>query len=139
MTDTTFDVAARAWVEAWKTGWAGHDPDVIAARYAEDCLIRTQPFRPVERGRESIRAFAERAFAEERSARFVFGEPLVGQDGRATVEYRAVIAATAGGDVTLHGVSVLRFAPDGLVAEHRDCWTEHEGDRGTDLVQEASR
>jgi nuclear transport factor 2 (NTF2) superfamily protein len=139
VTDTPFDPAARAWVKAWEMGWARHDPDVIAARYAEDCLIRTQPFRALERGREAIRAFAERAFAEERSARFVFGEPLVGQDGRAMVEYRAVVAATAGGDVTLHGVSVLRFGPDGLVVEHRDCWTEHEGDHGSELVQEASR
>jgi hypothetical protein len=29
--------------------------------------------------------------------------------------------------------------PDGLVAEHRDCWTELEGDHGVELIKEASR
>jgi hypothetical protein len=37
--------AARAWVEAWSTGWARHDPDVIAERYAENCEFISQPFR----------------------------------------------------------------------------------------------
>jgi len=30
---------AQAWVDAWKEGWARHDADVIAARYAARCLI----------------------------------------------------------------------------------------------------
>ena len=40
---------------------------------------------------------------------------------------------------TIHGVSLLRIGPDGLVAEHRDCWTEADGDQGIALVKEDSR
>jgi hypothetical protein len=127
---------ARAWVEAWKDGWARHDPDVIAARYAEDCRFRSEPFRDLEHGRAAAHAYATHSFEEEQFAWFTFGEPIVGPDGRAAVEYRAVITASDGSEATIHGVSLLRIGPDGLVAEHRDTWTELEGDHGIALVKE---
>jgi nuclear transport factor 2 (NTF2) superfamily protein len=130
---------ARAWVEAWQDGWARHDPDVIAARYAPDCRFRSEPFRDLEHGRGAAHAYATHSFEEEQSARFTFGEPLVASDGRAAVEYRAVITAPDGSDTTIHGVSLLRIGPDGLVVEHRDTWTELEGDHGVDLVKEDAR
>ena len=67
---------ARASVAAWSDGWARHDPDVIAARYAN------------------------------------------------------------GTDTTIHGVSLLRVGPDRLIAEHRDTWTELEGDQDVALMEE---
>jgi nuclear transport factor 2 (NTF2) superfamily protein len=130
---------ARAWVEAWKDGWARHDPDVIAARYTPDCRFRSEPFRDLDHGREAAHAYATHSFEEERSARFFFGEPIVAPDGRAAVEYRAVITAPDGSDTTIHGVSLLRIGPDGLVQEHRDTWAELEGDHGIDLVKEDAR
>jgi hypothetical protein len=130
---------ARAWVEAWKDGWARHEPDVIAARYAHDCRFRSAPFRPLEHGRGAPLAYATRSFAEERSARFTFDEPIVDPDGRAAVQYRAVITAPGGAASTIHGVSLLRVGPDGLIAEHIDTWTELEGDHGIDLVKEDAR
>lgn len=131
---------ARAWVEAWKDGWARHDAEVIGARYAPDCRFRSWPFRDLERGRGAPLAYAARSFEEERSVRFTFGEPIVGADGRAAVEYRAVIRPSDGGlPTTIHGVSLLKIGPDGLIAEHRDTWTELEGDHGIDLVQEETR
>jgi ketosteroid isomerase-like protein len=130
---------ARAWVAAWSDGWTRHDPDAIAARYAEDCRFRSWPFRDLEHGRAAARASAARSFEEERSARFTFGEPIVAADGRAAVEYRAVITTPDGADSTIHGVSLLRIDPDGLVAEHRDTWTELEGDQGVALVKEDAR
>jgi hypothetical protein len=130
---------ARAWVEAWKDGWARHDPEVIAARYAADCRFRSAPFRPLEHGRAAPLTYATRSFAEERSARFRFDDPIVDSDGRAAVQYRAVITTQGGSDTTIHGVSVLRIGPDGLIAEHLDTWTELEGDHGIDLVKEGAR
>ena len=135
---TTLD-GARAWVAAWKDGWTRHDPDVIAARYAPECRFRSQPFRDLEHGRDAARRYATQSFAEERSARFAFAEPIVGDDGRAAVEYRAVITAQDGTDTTIHGVSLLTVNPDGLIAEHRDTWTDKEGDHGIDLVKEDAR
>lgn len=130
---------ARAWAAAWQDGWSRHDPDVIAARYAPDARFRSEPFRDLEHGREAALAYATLSFEEERSARFSFGEPIVGPDGRAAVEYRAVITAPDGSDTTIHGVSLLRLGADGLVQEHRDTWTELEGDHGVALVKEDSR
>lgn len=131
---------AQAWVEAWKDGWARHDSEVIAARYAPDCRFRSQPFRTLEHRRGAVLAYAADSFDEEARAAFTFGEPIVGADGRAAVEYRAVIwSPDAGEPTTIHGVSLLKVGPDGLITEHRDTWTELEGDHGIDLVKEDAR
>jgi len=130
--------AARAWVDAWQRGWAHHDPEVIATRYAAGCRFQSQPFRPMGSGPEAVATYARASFAEEREARFVFGDPIAGEGGRAAVEYRAVVIDPGGEPSTLHGVSVLRFDGDGLVAEHRDCWTMIDGDRGLEPLQEAT-
>jgi nuclear transport factor 2 (NTF2) superfamily protein len=131
---------ARAWVDAWQDGWARHDPGRIAARYAPDCRFRSAPFRPLERGREAALAYATGSFAAESRATFTFGEPIVGADGRVAVEYRAVTWPSDGGKpTTIHGVSLLKVGPDGLIAEHRDTWTELEGDHGVELVKEDAR
>jgi ketosteroid isomerase-like protein len=112
--------AAREWVDAWSQGWAAHDPDVIAARYGDDCEFRSHPFREPLSGREGARRYAEQAFAEEHSAVSSFAEPIVAADGRAAVEYRATIRTIDGRTTMLSGVTVLRFDADGLVQEHRD-------------------
>ena len=131
---------ARAWVDAWKDGWARHDPEVIAARYAPDCRFRSQAFRDLLHGRAAPLAYATHSFQEESRSIFTFGEPIVGPDGRAAVEYRAVIwPPDKGQPTTIHGVSLLRIGPDGLVTEHRDTWTELEGDHGIALVKEDVR
>jgi nuclear transport factor 2 (NTF2) superfamily protein len=118
--------AARAWVRAWRTGWLAHDPDVIAARYAEGCDFRSHPFRDALVGRDGARTYVTGAFAEERSADPTFADPIVMQDGRAAVEYRARIVTTTGARVTLAGVTVLRFDRGGMVTEHRDYWATEE-------------
>ena len=137
MPEITAEAGARAWVAAWSDGWARHDPDVIAGRYAPDCRFRSLPFRAEGRGPEAVVAYTTEAFADERSARFAFGEPIVAPDGRVAVEYRAVILPSDGGlEITVAGVSVLRFDDAGLVTEHFDCWAETPGDHGTEIHPE---
>jgi len=130
---------ARAWVAAWSEGWARHDVEAIAARYALDCAFRSHPFRPVAQGRDGAGAWVREAFVDERSARFVFGDPIVSPDGRAAVEYRAVITATDGTESTLAGTTVLRFDDTGLVVDHRDYWAIIDGDSGLAPLEEAAR
>lgn len=140
MTDSTQIDGVRAWVAAWKAGWAGHDAELIAARYAADCLFRSEPFRVLEHGRAAALAYATHSFEEESRSEFTFGDPIVAADGRAAVEYRAVVWPPDGGEpTTIHGVSLLKVGPDGLIAEHRDTWTELEGDHGIALVKEDAR
>jgi hypothetical protein len=133
----TGEQAARSWVEAWTDGWDRHDPEVIAHRYALGCRFRSLPFRAEGRGPEAVIAYTTEAFADERSSRFAFGEPIVGPDDRAAVEYRAVIVPFDGVETTIAGVSVLRFDAAGLVTEHFDCWAEAPGDQGIEIHPEA--
>lgn len=125
--------AARAWVEAWSDGWRNHQPEVVAGRYAADCEFMSHPFRELRRGREGAAAYVEQTFAQEKAARFTFAEPVVASDGRAAVEYRAVITATDESVSTLAGTTLLRFNAEGLVVEHRDYWAITEGDLGLEL------
>jgi hypothetical protein len=103
-------------------GWIGHDADLIASRYADECEFRSHPFREAVHGREGARQYALQAFTQERSAQPSFGEPIVAPDGRAAVEYRAEITTSDDDEVTLVGVTVLRFDDQGLVIEHHDYW-----------------
>jgi len=55
-----------------------------------------------------------------------FGEPVVGDD-RAAVDWWAMITSDDGQVETIAGTSLLRFAPDGRVAEQRDAWASAPG------------
>ena len=131
--------AAWAWVDAWSEGWANHDPAAVAARYADDCVFRSHPFRAAGRGRQAAFDYAAKSFEEEQSARFAFGAPVVSANNRAAVEYRAVITEPDGTITTIAGISMLRFGEDGLVTEHLDTWTEADGDLGIAIRPEAPR
>jgi len=134
---STAATAAMAWVDAWKRGWAEHDSASIAERYAANCTFSSHPLRPTVRGRAAAAAWVRDAFAEERSARFVFGLPIVADD-RAAVEYRAIITGQDAVETTLAGTTILRFDEAGLVIDHRDYWTTSAGDLGLDPSMEAS-
>ena len=117
--------AARAWVEAWELCWRTHDVKPIVARYAEGAVFRSHPFREAE----EPQAYVERVLAEEDAEPEVwFGEPIV-DDGRAAVEYWAILRVE-GKEQTLAGTTLLRFDADGLVVEHRDYWALEPGRRG---------
>jgi ketosteroid isomerase-like protein len=117
------EAAARRWVEGWSQAWPAADADAVAALYAEDAQFRSQPFRELQ----EPRAYAEWAFSEQDEAECWFGEPFVAGD-RALVEYWAVVRYQ-GRDETIAGIAVIRFGPDGLVAEQHDYWNAHEGRR----------
>ena len=117
--------AARRWAATWQHAWEALDVDAIVALYHPDAVFSSQPFRPVRRGREGVRAYVSGAFAEEREVRAWFGTPIV--DGeRAAVEWWAALV-DEGREVTLAGTSVLRIDADGLVLEQRDTWNVGDG------------
>jgi SnoaL-like domain len=114
--------AARRWAETWERGWRALDPEPVAALYADDCrLFLSHPFRP----HAPPRAYVARALGDTEWAEPWFGEPMVAGD-RAAVEWWA-FAREGGTDVTIAGVSLLRFGAEGLVVEQRDVFALTEG------------
>jgi nuclear transport factor 2 (NTF2) superfamily protein len=116
--------ATRRWAETWKTAWEALDPEPVVALYAPDAVHWTEPFREPGRGRDTIRAYVERVFAEEEDVRVWIGEPILDRD-RAAIAWWASLREE-GRDTTLAGVSLIRFGGDGLVLEQWDAWNHAE-------------
>jgi hypothetical protein len=104
--------AVRRWVDAWLRGMRDADPDVIATVYAPGADFRSHPFRDAE----TARGYAARVLAAGPVDEAAFEEPIVDGD-RAAVAYRIVAEGEE-----IRGVTLLRFAADGRVVEHRDYW-----------------
>ena len=118
----------RAWMDAWSRAWPAADPAPLAAVYAPDAVFRSHPFRELHEGREGVLDYARWAFDDQDGFGYCrFGEPVVAGD-RAIVEYWAVLVEN-GREVTIAGVSLLRFGPDGLVRGQRDYWALEPGAR----------
>jgi hypothetical protein len=76
-------------------------------------LLSTEPFREPYRGREGVRSYVSRVFAEEDDPRVWVATPIV--DGeRAAISWWASLREE-GVETTLAGTSVIRFDSDGLV------------------------
>jgi hypothetical protein len=100
--------AAQRWADVWERGWPEHDTGAIRALYAKSVYWQQHPFREPEPG------YLARVFDEEESASCEFSTPIV--DGeRAAIEWSAKTKLTDGASEELVGVSLLRFAQDGLV------------------------
>jgi ketosteroid isomerase-like protein len=119
----TTEAAAWAWVDGWARAWPAADAAAVAALYTDDAVFRSAPFRDTQAPGD----YAAWAFAGQESAQCRFGEPFV-VGNRALVEYWAHVTV-AGRTETIAGISVLRFAADGRVAEQRDYWHEADGRR----------
>jgi hypothetical protein len=114
--------AARRWATTWEREWPVKDVEAITALYAEDAAYRALAFREPDRGLEGVRGYLQRNFELEDAVDCSFGEPLAAAD-RAVVEWWASWRE-AGSDVTLAGVTILRFDHDGRVVDHRDYWNQ---------------
>lgn len=124
MTDDARAGAAR-WSHTWRVAWEALDVDAIVALYAPDALLSTGPFREPSRGRDGVRAYVSRVFAEEKEPRVWTSHPLVDGD-RAAVSWWASLSED-GAERTLAGTSVLRFDAAGMVVEQWDTWNALDG------------
>jgi hypothetical protein len=113
---------AERWRSTWERAWPAKDGAAIAALYAADAVYRSHPFREPER---SARDYVDREFALEAGIECRFGEPLV-TGRRAAVQWWASFEED-GKEVSLAGVTVLRFGDDGLVVQHTDYWGDAAG------------
>jgi hypothetical protein len=99
--------------------WKSQDAEALVALQAENGVHWASMFRTPYRGREGLREYLERSFADETEpTRAQFGRPMVEGD-RASVEYWA-LATFDDAPMTISGCTVVRFNADGLVVEARD-------------------
>ena len=116
------DAAARRWAATWERAWPAKDVEAITALYADSVLYRALVLREPERGVEGVRAYLQREFAVEQNIECRFGEPFA-CGNRAAVEWWASWSE-ADEDLTLAGVTLLRFDDDGQIVDHRDYWNQ---------------
>lgn len=120
-------MSVREWIEAYGRAWRERDVDGIVPLFTEDAVYRSSPFRPPHQGHEGVRSYWEQATSTQQDLDLRFGEPVV-EGNRAAVEWWAVMR-DEGEEVTLPGILVLRFAPDGRCEELRECWHLERGRR----------
>jgi predicted SnoaL-like aldol condensation-catalyzing enzyme len=116
---------ARRWAEGYARAWRATDPDAAAALYAPGALYRSEPFRDPHLGREGVLAYTRDAYATEADQDPRFGAPFAAA-GAAAVEWWTTLLEE-GQPASLIGISLLTFAPDGLVARGRDYWFQEAG------------
>jgi ketosteroid isomerase-like protein len=119
--------AARRWAEVWERSWTALDVEPIVALYDEEATFSSEPFRPLRRGRDGVRAYVETAFAAEEAVEARFAEPLCDGEAAAVAWWAAL--RDEGEEITLSGVSILRFAADGRCRSQRDHWNQAPGRR----------
>ena len=112
--------AAQRWATTWTRAWPKGDVEAITSLYAESALYRSVAFRKPDRGLAGVRRYLSEQFAAESEVECSFGEPIASGD-RAAVEWWASWVEE-GEPITLAGTTVLRFAADGRVVDHRDYW-----------------
>jgi nuclear transport factor 2 (NTF2) superfamily protein len=117
--------AAARWARTWHDAWQARDTDAVVMLYAPDAFFSTEAFRRPFDSQEGVRQYVAQAFGEERDPRVWVGEPIVTGD-RAAIEWWAAVLENDV-EITLAGVSVLRFDAAGLVIEQWDSWNQGVG------------
>ena len=120
--------AAHQWALVWERAWPAKDVDAIVALYAADVLYRALAFREPDRGLDGVRSYLQRNVEVEDDIECRFGKPVAADD-RAAVEWWASWMED-GEQLTLAGVTILRFDGGGLVVDHRDYWNQVDRRQG---------
>lgn len=113
---------ALAGLKAYWEGLTRERVGILDTVYAPEASFR-DPFNEV-RGVEELRRVFERMYETLESPRFTISETIL-QENRAVLvwdfDFR-IKAFQPARERRIHGVSLVRFAPDGRVVEHRDYW-----------------
>lgn len=102
------------------------DAERIGEFYAADAAFR-DPFNNV-RGVDAIVRIFRHMFDQLADCRFIITETIAADNGAFLIwDFTFRIKSWRPGTVqTIHGVSHVRFAPDGKVSYHRDYWDAAE-------------
>ena len=117
-------MAARIneWIEAYGRAWEERDANAAAVLFADDAVYKDHPLGPPHLGSAGVHKYWSDVTATQSDVAVRFGSPVVSSDERrAAVEFW-VNMASAGSDVTLTGILMLRFEPGGRCEELREAW-----------------
>jgi predicted SnoaL-like aldol condensation-catalyzing enzyme len=113
------------WLEAYGLAWEEGDSEAAASLFTENAIYCSHPFREPHVGREGILAYWTEATSTQSDVSVRFGAPVAAGD-RLSVEWWATFR-DEGEEVTLPGILLLRFAPDGRCEELREYWHTEGG------------
>jgi len=113
------------WIERYRRAWEERDSEAAAALFTEDATYRALIFDEPHRGRAGVAEYWRTVTEAQSEVRVRMGEPY-GSDGRVAVEFWTNMKV-AGEDVTLPGVLLLEFSPDGLCRRLYEYWHYQPG------------
>jgi hypothetical protein len=109
-----------AWLEGYRRAWEQADTPAVLDLFTPDATYRSHPLRPVHAGHDGIAEYWTGVTADQEDVRVRLGDPIV--DGaRVAVEWWTTMRSV-GAPVTLVGILLLGFAPDGRCQALRECW-----------------
>lgn len=119
--------AVRRWVEAYGRAWEEMDADAAAALFSEDATYRSLIFDEPNRRQDGIRDYWTRATSDQSDVAVTMGEPLIDGDRVAVEWWTTMLDSSGDEDLTLPGVLLLWFDPDGRCRSLREYWAFEPG------------
>jgi hypothetical protein len=113
------------WIEAYRQAWEERDADAAAALFTEDATYRSLVFEEPHIGRTGIAEYWRGVTEAQSEVRVRMGKPY-GSAERAAVEFWTNMKV-GGEDVTLPGILLLEFTPDGLCSRLHEYWHYQPG------------
>ena len=106
--------AVMAWVATYEHGWRAADPDSVEHLFTPDAVYRRSPYEPDDVGHDAIKAF----WIDDELTFTVAAEPVAVEGDRAVVRLEVRYGDPVAREY--RDLWVLRFAPDGRVAEFEE-------------------
>jgi ketosteroid isomerase-like protein len=115
-------MTVQEWIDAYERAWEERDADAAAAIFTPDAIYRDHPLQAPHVGQDGVRTYWASVTSTQDKVDVRFGTPVVAADSRRAAVEWWVTMLNGGAEVTLNGVLVLRFAPDGRCEELREAW-----------------
>ena len=103
------------WVRRYERAWRDGDLDAVVELFSDDAAYRASPYEPSATGHDAIKAL----WLDDPGTTFTMHAHVVAVDGDVAV-VRADVVYTAPAAQEYRDLWLLRFAPDGRVADFEE-------------------